>query len=308
MKRYRDFGSFLCEIFPFKVQKISVNAGFTCPNRDGTKGWGGCTYCNNQTFSPDYCHPERTVGEQLEEGIRFFARKYPAMKYLAYFQAYTNTYAATDRLISKYEEALAFPEVVGLIVGTRPDCMPEELLAYFASLSRKKFVLIEYGIESTLDTTLLRINRGHTYAESEDAIRRTAAKGIYTGAHLILGLPGETRDEILRHAETVSELPLTSLKLHQLQLIRNTRMAKEYALHPEHFHLPDVGEYIDLVIDFMERLKPSVVVERFVSQSPGNLLIAPDWGLKNYVITSKVHKRLDERDTWQGKKRKTSIQ
>jgi radical SAM protein (TIGR01212 family) len=286
------------------VQKISVNAGFTCPNRDGAKGWGGCTYCNNQTFSPAYCHSEKTVGEQLEEGIRFFSRKYPAMKYLAYFQAYTNTYAAADRLISKYEEALAFPEVAGLIVGTRPDCMPDELLGYFASLSRRKFVLIEYGMESTLDTTLLRISRGHTHAESEDAIHRTAAKGIYTGAHLILGLPGETRDEMLRHADIISQLPLTSLKLHQLQLIRNTRMAKEYLRHPEHFHIPDVDEYIDLAIDFIERLKPSVVVERFVSQSPKEWLIAPDWGLKNYVITAKVHKRMDERNTWQGKKQK----
>jgi radical SAM protein (TIGR01212 family) len=304
MKRYRDFGSFLCETFAFKVQKISVNAGFTCPNRDGTKGWGGCTYCNNQTFCPEYCDPGKPVSEQLEEGIRFFSRKYPAMKYLAYFQAYTNTYAAAGELMSKYEEALAFPQVAGLIVGTRPDCMPDELLGYFARLSRKKFLLIEYGVESTLDTTLLRINRGHTHAESEDAIRRTAAKGIYTGAHLILGLPGETRDEILRHADILSELPLTSLKLHQLQLIRNTLMAKEYLRYPERFHIPDIDEYIDLAIDFVERLSPTVAVERFTSQSPAELLIAPEWGLKNYLITAKVHKRMNERNTWQGKKQK----
>lgn len=301
-KRYNEFGDFLRERLTFKAQKISINAGFTCPNRDGSKGWGGCTYCNNQTFSPEYCHTEKTVTEQLEEGIRFFARKYPEMRYLAYFQAYTNTYDKTDSLILKYEEALAYPGVEGLIIGTRPDCMPDELLEYFAELSRRKFVMIEYGLESTSDKTLLRINRGHTHAESESAIRRTAAKGIYTGAHLILGLPGESRDDLLRHAAILSALPITTLKLHQLQLIRNTRMAKEYAEAPEDFHLYTADEYIDLAIDFIERLNPSIVVERFVSQSPKELLIAPDWGLKNYEFTAKINKRLEERNTWQGKR------
>jgi radical SAM protein (TIGR01212 family) len=300
-RRYNGFGDFLKKVFPFKVQKISVNAGFTCPNRDGTKGWGGCTYCNNQTFSPEYCHTQKTVGEQLEEGIRFFSYKYPEMKYLAYFQAYTNTYDALDSLLKKYEEALSFPEVAGLIIGTRPDCMPDELLNYFAALAKKKFVLIEYGLESTLDKTLARNNRGHTHAESEETIRRTAQKGIYTGAHLILGLPGESRKEILQHAGTISALPLTTLKLHQLQLIKQTRMAKEFAEHPENFHLYTVDEYIDVVIDFIERLNPSIIVERFVSQSPKELLIAPDWGLKNYVFTAKAEKRFIERNTWQGR-------
>lgn len=300
-KPYNEFGDFLKNIFPCKVQKISVNAGFTCPNRDGKKGWGGCTYCNNQTFSPEYCHTEKSVSGQLEEGIRFFSRKYPEMKYLAYFQAYTNTYDELESLKAKYEEALAYPGVVGLIVGTRPDCMPEALLDYFAELSRRTFVLIEYGLESTLDKTLIRINRGHTYAESEDAIRRTSAKGIFTGAHLILGLPGESRQEILQHADVLSTLPITTLKLHQLQLIRNTRMAKEYAEHPEQFHLYTADEYIDLAIDFIERLNPSMVVERFVSQSPKELLIAPDWGLKNFEFTAKVNKRIAERNTWQGR-------
>ena len=301
VKPYRDFGSFLSETFPFKVQKISVHAGFSCPNRNGAKGWGGCTYCNNQTFSPAYCHSHQTVSEQLTTGIRFFARKYPEMKYLAYFQAYTNTYAATDSLVRKYEEALAFPEVDGLIIATRPDCMPEELLDYFAGLSRRKFLLIEYGMESTLDVTLRRINRGHTHAESEDAIRRTADKGIHTGAHLILGLPGESRDDMLQHADIVSALPLTTLKLHQLQLIRHTPMANDYAEHPEWFHLPDIDEYIDLVIDFLEKLNPATVVERFVSQSPKELLIAPDWGQKNHVVTARLVRRMNERNSRQGK-------
>ena len=300
-KPYRDFGDFLKRVFPFKVQKISINAGFTCPNRDGTKGFGGCTYCNNQTFSPEYCHTEKSVTEQLEEGVRFFSRKYPDMKYLAYFQAYTNTYDEPEKLIAKYEEALSCPDVAGLIVGTRPDCMPNGLLDYFAKLAEKKFVMIEYGLESTLDRTLERINRGHTHAESEDAIRRTAGKGIYTGAHLILGLPGESREEILHHADILSTLPLTTLKLHQLQLIKNTRMAKEQTEHPEWFHLYTADEYIELVIDFIERLNPSIVVERFVSQSPKELLIAPDWGLKNYEFTAKVNKRIFERNARQGR-------
>ena len=301
VKPYNDFGDFLRTVFPCKVQKISINAGFTCPNRDGSKGWGGCTYCNNQTFSPEYCHTEKSVTEQLEEGIRFFSRKYPEMKYLAYFQAYTNTYDELSSLKAKYEEALSYPGVVGLIVGTRPDCMPDALLDYFTELSREKFVMIEYGLESTLDKTLLRINRGHTYEESENAIRRTAERGIYTGAHLILGLPGESREEILHHADRLSGLPVTTLKLHQLQLIRNTRMAKEYAEHPEEFHLYTADEYIDLVIDFIEKLNPSIVVERFVSQSPKELLIAPDWGLKNFEFTAKVNKRIAERNARQGR-------
>lgn len=301
IKYYNDFGDFLRRVFSYKVQKISINAGFTCPNRDGSKGWGGCTYCNNQTFSPEYCHTEKSVTEQLEEGVRFFSRKYPEMKYLAYFQAYTNTYDELDSLKAKYEEALSYPEVVGLIVGTRPDCMPDALLDYFTALSKEKFVMIEYGLESTLDKTLLRINRGHTYEESVMAIRRTADKGIYTGAHLILGLPGESREEILHHADQLSALPITTLKLHQLQLIRNTRMAKEYAEHPEEFHLYTADEYIDLVIDFIEKLNPSIVVERFVSQSPKELLIAPDWGLKNFEFTAKVNKRIAERNARQGR-------
>lgn len=300
-KPYRDFGNFLKEIFPYKVQKISINAGFTCPNRDGKKGFGGCTYCNNQTFSPEYCHTEKSVKEQLEEGIRFFSRKYPEMKYLAYFQAYTNTYDEIDRLIAKYEEALSFPDVVGLIIGTRPDCMPNELLDYFSTLSQNKFVMIEYGLESTSDRTLIRINRGHTHAESEDAILRTTERGIYTGVHLILGLPGESKEEILHHADVLSALPITTLKLHQLQLIRHTRMAKEFEETPEEFHLYTADEYIDLVIDFMERLNPRIVVERFVSQSPKELLIAPDWGLKNFEFTAKVNKRIAERNTYQGR-------
>ena len=301
IKPYKDFTSYLRESFPYKVQKISINAGFTCPNRDGTKGRGGCTYCNNKSFSPDYSPRIKTVSEQLEEGILFFSHKYTEMKYLAYFQSYTNTYDSVDRLIDMYEEALAYPNVVGLVVSTRPDCMPDELLHYFEKISKKHFVLIEYGVESTLDKTLERVNRQHTFEESIETITRTAKRGIPVGAHMILGLPGESRSEILSHASTLSTLPLTTIKLHQLQIVKGTAMAKEYKLLPESFNIFQLEEYIDLCVDFSELLNPSFYIDRFASQSPKDMLIAPDWGVKNHVLTQMIVKRFKERNTFQGR-------
>ncbi|MBQ8565798.1 MAG: TIGR01212 family radical SAM protein [Bacteroidaceae bacterium] len=298
--RYNDYGSFLQQHFAGKVQKISINGGFTCPNRDGTVGLGGCSFCNNQTFNPDYCRRELSVTQQLQEGIRFFGRKYPTMRYLAYFQAYTSTYDELPNLIARYEEALSVDGVVGIIIGTRPDCMPQALLDYLTELAKRTFVTVEYGVESTLDSTLQRINRGHNYATAIDAIERTAAANIITGAHLILGLPGETHDDMLQHATRLSQLPLHTIKLHQLQLIRGTVMGKEYEEHPEHFDIPDIDTYIDRAIDFAELLRPDIVIERFVSQSPAELLIAPHWGLKNHEFTARLLRRMRERDTWQG--------
>ena len=299
---YNEFSLYLKRYFPYKVQKISLNAGFTCPNRDGSKGYGGCTYCNNQTFNPDYCRTEKSIARQLEEGKLFFAHKYPEMKYLAYFQAYTNTYDELDALRRKYEEALSVDGVVGLVISTRPDCMPDDLLYYLEALHRHTFVLVEYGIESTDNCTLRRINRGHDFRASADAVRRTAACGIPVGGHVILGLPGETHDGIVEQAGILSALPLTTLKLHQLQLIRGTRMAREYEQHPDDFHLFDLEEYIDLVIDYVEHLRPDIVLERFLSQSPKQLLIAPDWGLKNYEFNHRLQKRMKELGAYQGKK------
>lgn len=299
---YNELAGFLATCFPFKVQKISLNAGFTCPNRDGTVGYGGCTYCNNQTFNPAYCRTEKSITEQLEEGKRFFARKYPDMKYLAYFQAYTNTYAELEDLKKKYEEALNVPDVVGLVIGTRPDCMPDALLDYLEGLNKRTFLIVEYGIESTDNAILKRINRGHTFEVAKAAIEKTSARGIRVGAHVILGLPSETREGLIKQAGVLSALPLTTLKLHQLQLIKGTRMAAEYQEVPEEFHLYSADEYIDLVIDYVEHLRPDIVLERFVSQSPKELLIAPDWGLKNHEFTDKVKKRMRERNAWQGKK------
>ena len=300
--RYNDYGSFLQQHFAGKVQKISINGGFTCPNRDGSVGRGGCTFCNNQTFNPDYCRSELSVTEQLQEGIHFFSRKYPTMRYLAYFQAYTSTYDNLDRLIARYEEALSVEGVVGIIIGTRPDCMPPALLDYLSQLAQRTFVTVEYGVESTLDTTLQHINRGHDYASAVEAIHRTSQAGIITGAHLILGLPGESRDDMLSHAIRLSQLPLHTIKLHQLQLIRGTVMGNEYEAHPQHFNIPDLDTYIDLVIDFAELLRPDIVIERFVSQSPAELLIAPHWGIKNHEFTARLLRRMQQRDTIQGNK------
>jgi len=298
---YRTFQLFLDEHFETKVQKISLNAGFTCPNRDGSKGFGGCTYCNNQTFNPAYCETKKSITDQLEEGIRFFSRKYPKMDYLAYFQAYTNTYGELKQLKSLYEEALQVPGIKGLVIGTRPDCMPEELLDYLEALSKKTFILIEYGVESTLDRTLMFINRGHDHACTEDAICRTAARGIPTGVHLILGLPGESREDLIRHADVLSSLPVQTVKLHQLQLIKGTKMAAQVAIDPTLVHIPEPSAYIETVCDFLEHLRPDIAVERFVSQSPPELLIAPNWGLKNYEFTHLVEKCLKIRGSRQGK-------
>jgi len=299
--RYLNYNTVLKTEFSERVQKISINAGFTCPNRDGSKGTGGCTYCNNQTFSPEYCQSSKSVSAQVEEGITFFHHKYKAQLYLAYFQSYTNTYDSLDNLIALYEEALSYPNVAGIVVGTRPDCVSDELMDYFAELSTNKYVMIEYGVESTRDETLLFINRGHTYAVAEQAIIKTAARGIRTGAHIILGLPNESLETILSHASNLSALPLDMLKIHQLQLVRGTKMAQQFAENPEGFQLYSAEEYIELAIDFLEVLNPDIAVERFVSQSPKELLIAPTWGLKNFEFTAKIVKRLTERNTWQGR-------
>lgn len=287
--RMEDYGNWLKQQLGVKVQKISVNAGFTCPNRDGRVGWGGCTFCNNQTFNPDYCQGGKSVTQQLEEGKAFFGRKYPEMKYLAYFQAYTSTYDSVEHCIALYEEALQVKDVVGLVIGTRPDCMPEALLDYLERLNSRTFLIVEYGVESANDETLRRVNRGHTWAQSVETICETARRGIRVGAHVILGLPGEGHDELMRQADEIAKLPLTTLKLHQLQIIKGTRMAEEYAASP--WSMPTVEEYIDLVLEYVSHLPDTLILERFVSSSPASLLVAPRWGLKNYEFAALVRKR-----------------
>ena len=281
---YNDYGTWLRSRFPFKVQKISVDAGFTCPNRDGHISNGGCTFCNNDTFNPSYCDKNRSVKEQLDTGKRFFARKYPDMRYLAYFQAFTNTYAPLETLKRLYEEALNTEDVVGIVIGTRPDCVSPALLDYLAALARQSFVSVEYGIESTNDATLKRINRGHTFDCARRAIAETAARGITTGGHVILGLPGEDEAESLKQAADISATAIRTLKIHQLQIIRGTRLANEYTERPFHLYSPD--EYIALLTEYIRRLRPGIVLDRFTSQSPSDMLVAPRWGLKNHEFAN----------------------
>lgn len=281
--QYNDFGTWLRKRFPdFRVQKISIDAGFTCPNRDGRISTGGCTYCDNRTFNPSYCDRRKSIREQLREGKRFFNRKYSDMKYLAYFQAFTNTYGSIDSLRRMYEEALAEEDVVGLVIGTRPDCISAPLLDYLEELSRQTFLIVEYGIESANDDTLRRINRGHTFECSRKAVEMTAERGILTGGHIILGLPGEDREESLRQAPIISSLPLNILKIHQMQIIKGTRLAEEYLQHP--FPLYTVEEYLHLIADYISLLRKDLVLERFVSQSPPELLIAPRQGTEKLSV------------------------
>lgn len=301
---YNDFGTWIRKQFPdFRVQKISIDAGFSCPNRDGRLSSGGCTYCDNRTFNPSYCDRKKSITEQLEEGKRFFSRKYPDMKFLAYFQAYTNTYAEVDQLRLMYEEALGVEDVVGIVIGTRPDCVSDELLDYLEELNRRTFVLVEYGIESANDDTLRRINRGHDFACSRDAVERTHRRGILTGGHIIIGLPGEDAEESLRQASVISSLPLDILKIHQMQVIKGTRLAQEYAQTP--FHVYTVDEYVDVIVRYIQLLRKDLVLERFVSQSPKELLVAPRWGLKNYEFTNLLNNRLKENNRLNGNNKLT---
>ena len=325
-QRYLPIAAFMAKHFDHKVQKITLNAGFTCPNRDGLLGYGGCTYCNNRAFHPNTGTPHSNLRRQLEQGKEFFARarrlraerrgrplsvREQNIRFLAYFQAYTNTYAELQHLMTLYEEALSVPDVVGLVIGTRPDCMPDELLDYLSQLHRESFVLVEYGVESTSNATLQRICRGHDFACAVETIGRTAQHGLPVGAHFILGLPGESHDFIVSQAETISRLPLDTIKLHQLQIIRGTAMAREFLEEqkraaenpaaPCDFHLYSPEDYARLIVDFLERLRPDIAVERFTSSSPSELLIAPDWGLKNYEFTAIVQRELIRRNTWQGR-------
>ena len=296
---YNDYGSWIRSQFSFCVQKISIDGGFSCPNRDGTVSAGGCTFCDNRTFNPSYCNPAKSIREQIQTGKDFFARKYPTMRYIAYFQAYSNTYAPLDTLRRRYEEALSQDGVVGIVIGTRPDCVTEEALDYIEELSRRTFVIVEYGIESVDNATLKRINRGHTFECSRDAIIATHERGILTGGHIILGLPGETAEDNIRQATEISALPLDILKLHQLQIIRGTQLAEDYLSKP--FKLYTADEYIDVCIRYIERLRKDLVLERFVSQSPADMLIAPKWGIKNHEFTDRLVNELKRRRTWQGR-------
>jgi radical SAM protein (TIGR01212 family) len=296
---YNSYSQWIRKQFPYRVQKISIDAGFTCPNRDGKVGRGGCIFCDNNTFNPAYCDRKKTITQQLEEGKQFFSRKYPDMKYLAYFQAYSNTYDTLDVLKRKYEEALAVEDVVGLVIGTRPDCMPDDVLDYLEVLNKQTFLIVEYGIESANDGTLQRINRGHSFETARQSVERTTGRGILTGAHVILGLPGEDATESIRQAALISSLKLNLLKIHQLQIIRGTYLAEIYEKKPFHFY--SVDEYIKLIASYLQYLRKEIIVERFVSQSPPEMVIAPHWGMKNYEFTNLLVNYMKKEGVWQGK-------
>lgn len=301
-KPYNDYSSFIKQKFNERVQKISLNTGFTCPNRDGTKGVGGCTYCNNNTFNPYYCKPSKSITQQLDEGISFFSKKYRTQQYLAYFQAYTNTYADVYLVKELYLEAINHPNVIGLVIGTRPDCINEDLINFLSDLAKTHYIALEFGVESTLNRTLDLINRCHTYEETIAAYELAKNKGLHLGAHLIIGLPRETRAEMLNHAVEISKLPINILKIHQLQIVKHTKMALQLKTEPAIFELFEAEEYIDFICDFVALLRPDIIIERFISESPSHLLLAPKWdGIKNFEMVAKIEKRMEEKNLWQGK-------
>lgn len=303
-RRFNAYSEHIRQLFGGRIQKLSVDAGFSCPNRDGTIAYGGCTFCNNEAFNPSYCSPEKSITQQLHEGIVFHKTRYRrSSKYLAYFQAYTNTHAELQRLIMLYDEALSTPDVIGLVIGTRPDCVDSEKLDYFENLSKKHYIIIEYGIESCNDHTLNLINRGHTFKQSVWALEETRRRGIKNGAHFIIGLPGESRKEILNQAKTISQLPIDNIKFHQLQILKNTEMEKQYSQNPDLFELFELDEYIDFIIEYIELLPPDMVIERITAETPPRYRIAPDWGnLRTDQILQIIENKLEEKDSWQGKR------
>ena len=302
-RRFNSYKRFLQERFGGRMQKLTLNAGFTCPNRDGSIGVGGCTYCVNDAFNPSYCDVRKSVRQQLDEGIEFHQNRYRrADGYLAYFQAYSNTYASLETMDELYRPALEHPQVKGIVVGTRPDCIDEQKFEYFARLQEHMFVSIEYGVESCFDETLRRINRGHTFRQAEDAFALTKQYGIHCAGHFMYGLPGETPEMWLSSVRDINALPMNGIKFHQLQLIRDTKMEKEYYETPADFHLFTIDTYVPFIVDITERLNPSFVIERFAGEVPPRFLRENTWGITRYdVVLQRIEKEMALRDTWQGK-------
>ena len=301
-RRFNSYAAYFKRTFGSRMQKVTINAGFSCPNRDGKLSTGGCTFCRNDAFTPSYCQSEKSITLQIDEGIEFHRRRYrTAQRYLAYFQSFSNTYAPLERLRECYDEALAHPDIAGIVVGTRPDCIDEEKLDYFAELAKRKYVIIEYGVESCYDSTLKRINRGHDFATAERAIKLTAERGIHCGAHFILGLPGESDEMLIEQVEKINSLPLTTIKFHQLQLFKDTPMAREYDLHPEEFRFWTVEEYIELFVEIVRRLRPDIVIERFAGEAPPRYHHLEGWGLvRNETLLMMLDKELERKNVHQG--------
>jgi uncharacterized protein len=302
-RRFNAYPDYMKRTFGGRVQKLTIDAGFSCPNRDGTKGTGGCTFCLNDAFNPSYCIPQKSVVQQLAEGIAFHEKRYKrATQFLAYFQAFSNTYASVETLEKLYRQALGVDGVIGIVVGTRPDCIDDRKLELLQELSVKHHIIIEYGIESIYDKTLKRVNRCHTFEDAVQAINRSAEKGIPVGGHLIFGLPGESREDMMRSAEVVSKLPLSSIKFHQLQLFKGTQMAAAYTLNPDEFRLFELDDYLEFMVEYIEQLNPKIVVERIAGESPPRFAVIRPWGPRYDQILNRFEKLMEERNSWQGKK------
>ena len=301
-RRYNAYPDYIRKIFNGRVQKLTIDAGFTCPNRDGTKSTGGCTFCVNEAFNPSYCNPSKSIQQQLSEGIEFHERRYRrAKKYLAYFQAYTNTYGSTATLEKYYLEALQVDGVIGLVIGTRPDCVTDETLDLLQKISRDYYVIVEYGVESVYNRTLNRINRGHSFEHSVETINKTVQKDLQTGIHLIFGLPGESMEEMLQSAGIISRLPVTSVKFHQLQLIKGTLIAEEYNKNPHDFLQFTLDGYLSFLADYIEQLNPRIVIERIAGEVPPRYAVTRPWGPRYDQILKKFENLLEKRNTFQGK-------
>lgn len=302
-RRFNAYSQYLKNRFGTRIQKLSLHAGFTCPNRDGSIGYGGCSYCDNSAFNPSYCDASKSIAQQLEEGMEFHKHRYrKAASYFAYFQAYSNTYADLGTLKRLYSEALDREQVVGLVIGTRPDCVDEDKLEYLARLSEKKYVMVEYGVESCNDRTLALINRGHDFGTAVRALEMTRSYGLPTGAHLIFGLPDETPEEWMQWAAILSRLPINTLKFHQLQILRNTPIAELYSREPQRFRTLPFPEYVDFIVDFLERLNPALMIERFAGEVPPRYLQVQTWDLiRNEQVVQVMERRLERRNTYQGR-------
>ena len=301
-RRFNAWANQAKKRFGTRLQKLSINAGFSCPNRDGTVGYGGCTFCNNEGFNPSYCNPEKPIARQIDEGLSFIKNRYPRAKlFVAYFQAYSNTHAHLKLLEEIYEQALAHPEISGLVIGTRPDCIDSEKLDYFAELAKRYFIKLEYGVESCYNSTLKRINRGHSFEDSVHAIKETASRSIFNGIHMIFGLPGESRQMMLDQVELINKLPVNTIKFHQLQIVKDTPMADEYRNHPERFNLFGLEEYVEFVVSFVERLHPAIAIDRFSGEVPPPLITGPRWGnVRSDTIIGMVERGLEKRNSHQG--------
>lgn len=299
LRHYNSYGHYLKRRFSWKVYKLPLDAGFDCPNRDGRVAFGGCTFCSNASFSPNSAGPLRSVRAQVEEGMAVYRkRRFGGERFIAYFQAFTNTDAPVERLASLYDEALSHPDIVGLAIATRPDALPEEVLDLLGALQKRTALFLEVGLQSSHDETLRRVNRGHTFSDFVDAVGRIKKRGLYLSTHLILGLPGEDRSMMMETVDRVSSLPIDAVKLTHLYIPRQAPLAQRY--RRGEMTLLTLSEYIPLVCDALERLPTEVIVERLMGELDGEDILAPLWGRHKGEILEMVHAEFDRRGTSQG--------